>query len=46
MIRKWVTTLLEVSGIALIVAGVSEVSLVAGLIAGGCALILLGVRLA
>lgn len=46
MIRKWATTALEVTGLALIVAGISGVSLTAGLIAGGFALILLGVRLA
>jgi hypothetical protein len=46
MIRKWATTLLEVAGLALIVAGISELSPIAGLIAGGFALILLGVRLA
>ena len=46
MLRKWLTTLSEVSGLALIVTGIAEVSSIAGLIAGGSALILLGVRLA
>ena len=40
------TTLLEVAGLGLIVAGFTLISVVAGLIAAGLALILLGIRLA
>ena len=46
MLRKWLTTLMEVAGLALIVTGIWTVLPTAGLIAGGFALILLGVRLA
>ena len=46
MLRKWLTTLLEVIGMALIVTGIFELSPIAGLVAAGFALILLGVRLA
>ena len=43
MLRKWATTSLEIAGFALIVVGIWTVSLTAGLIAAGAALILLGV---
>ena len=43
MLRKWLTTSLEILGFALIVGGFAVVSPVAGLIAAGVALILLGV---
>ena len=43
MSRKWITTALEVTGMALIVAGVTILLPVAGLIAGGIALVLIGV---
>lgn len=42
MVRKWATTTLEVVGFAVIVAGVSLISPVAGVIAGGFALVLVG----
>jgi small neutral amino acid transporter SnatA (MarC family) len=41
--RSVITTLLEVAGFGLIVAGVWRVSVTAGVIAAGCALILIGV---
>ena len=43
MYRKQITTALEVTGMALIVAGVTILLPVAGLIAGGIALVLIGV---
>ena len=46
MIRKWLTTTLEVLGFGLIAAGFAIISPVAGLIAAGVALILIGARLA
>ena len=43
MLRKWLTTSLEVLGFGLIVGGFAVISPVAGLIVAGVALILLGV---
>ena len=43
MYRKWITTALEVTGMAAIVAGVTILLPVAGLIAAGIALVLIGV---
>ena len=43
MLRKWLTSSLEVLGFGLIVGGFAVISPVAGLIAAGVALILLGV---
>ena len=41
--RAWVTTALEVSGLSLIVAGVSTYSVTLGLISAGVALLVIGV---
>jgi hypothetical protein len=41
--RGWLTTVAELAGFGLIVAGVWRVSVTAGLIAAGLALILVGV---
>jgi len=46
VIRKWLTTTLEVLGFGLMVGGFAIISPVAGLIAAGVALILIGARLA
>jgi hypothetical protein len=41
--RSTVTTLLEVAGLAVIVVGIFQISVTAGLVAAGSALILVGV---
>ena len=46
MLRKWLTTSLEIAGFALIVVGIWTISITAGLIAAGAALVLIGARLA
>jgi len=46
VLRKWLTTALEVLGFGLIVGGIWTISVTAGLIAAGVALILIGVRTA
>ncbi len=42
VLRKRITTALEVTGMALIVAGFTILAPIAGLIAGGIALVLIG----
>ena len=46
MLRKWATSVLEIAGFALIVSGMWTVSVTAGLVTAGAALVLIGVRLA